>query len=500
MTGASRPGPVLQLSAISKHYQGVAALEQVDLEAHAGEVHALLGGNGAGKSTLAKIIAGALRPSSGSLRIDDVDRQFRSPADSLGAGIAMVYQDGSLIPTLSIAANLKLGRERWLSRRAAIEDEAQQLLRAIGCELDPRLRVDALDRAGRRLVEITRAIARGARVVVLDEPSAELAPAERVALRRALAALRARGVAVLLISHAIDEALADCERITVLKQGRCIGSGTAASRSHAEWRRLLVAADAPTPKLPTLPAGGLPGLPLLSVEAVALGPRLHAMSFTVKAGEVLGILGLAGSGATDVARLIAGASGSGWRGAMRLQGRPFRPRSSRAAVRAGVACVTGDRQREGGFDTMSAEDNIYLGALAAAHGWRFRYSPASRRRIAGDWLERLAIVALDPGLALGAYSGGNRQKLVVAKTLAQQPTLVVFDEPTRGVDLNAVPLIRKAIRGLAGAGGAAIVVSSDAAELLAVADRILLARSGRIVDACDARRTSAEAIMARLLD
>ncbi len=485
----------MRITGGSKRYGGTHVLDNVDFEIYAGEVHALLGENGAGKSTLAKIIAGAVRLSCGSLTISGEVKHFRSPADSLSAGVAMVYQETSLIPTMTVAQNLQLGHEPWINRSSSINDRARRILQSLHFNVDPRAVVEKLSLAQRQMVEIARAVQSNARVIIFDEPTASLSPAERRRFFGLLCTLRKRGLGLVFITHALEEALKVSDRITVLRDGKRLTCAPVAAFDRPTLVRLTVGRDFVNTRHTT--QGGTRGEKVLAVESVTMGTLVKNMSFSLYAGEVVGITGLIGSGRSEIAKIVAGVfQRDRVRGGMIcLRGRPVRYRTPARAIRDGIVYITEERKLNGFFETMTADDNIYLGSLTAHRGWRFLYSRTARKRISDYWIEKLSIKSSDRRLKLNGYSGGNQQKTVLAKALVQEPQIVFFDEPTRGVDVGAIPQIHEIIRMLAREGKAVVVISSYLPEILSVSDRILVARKGRIVEEFDAASATEDKVM-----
>lgn len=486
--------PLVSIRSGSKKFGGAYALDGVDFEVRAGEIHALLGENGAGKSTLAKVMAGAVQLSSGSLLIDNEERHFRSPSDSLAAGIAMVYQETSLIPAMTVAQNLRLGHEPWFSRLGAACADARQALERLNFDIDPLATVETLSPAQRQMVEIARAVELNVRVIIFDEPTASLSPEERDKFFCLLHALRQQGKAIVFITHALEEALSMSDRITVLRDGKRVSCGAAKQYDRSTLVRLMVGRDI---AVSTAPVGGQPsrGEEILVVDGVVTGSSPKGMSFSLRAGEVVGLAGLVGSGRTEVAKMVAGVlpRQPNDEGSIYLRGAPVRFRTPGEAIAAGIVYVTEDRKVDGLFPSMAAGDNIYLSALAKRR-WLGLYSRSEEARLADFWRARLAITALDKNAATSAFSGGNQQKIVIAKALAQDPDVIFFDEPTRGVDVGAVPQIHQVIRGLANEGKVVVVISSYLPEILSLSDRILVAREGEI--AADlARAEASEAVI-----
>jgi ABC-type sugar transport system ATPase subunit len=490
--------PVLRLVGACKIYGGIYALDQVDFEAYPGEVHALIGENGAGKSTVAKIIAGAVPLSEGTLQLDGKAVHFHSPADSLRAGIAMVYQETSLVPTMTVAQNLVLGNERFFTSFAAVKARAREHLWNLGFDIDPLARVEQLSAASRQLVEIARAIRQNARVIIFDEPTASLTPHETQHLFGLLNRLRQGGVAIIFISHALEEVLQMSDRVTILRDGKRTMSGPTSGFDRSSLIRLMVgrelkaAADAP----PSHPRR-LRGEEVVSVRNVTAGKVLKNISLSVYAGEVVGLAGLVGAGRSESAKLVAGVfrSRSIAEGQILLRGKPIHYRSPSDAIRDGVVYITEDRKIDGFFETMTAADNIYVASLKSPKGWSFLYRPTDRDKIADFWTRKLSIASLDQGAKIIEYSGGNQQKVVIAKSLAQDPDVIFFDEPTHGVDVGAIPQIHDAIRALANEGKAVVVISSYMPEILAISDRILVIRSGCVVEEFEAAAATENRIM-----
>ncbi len=496
--------PILKIVAGTKTYGGVHAIEKVDFDVLPGEIHALLGENGAGKSTLCKAIAGAVQLSSGSYFLDGKSVSFGSPGEALEAGVAMVYQETSLVPSMTVAQNLELGREKFVTKFRKINISAQQSQQSLNFNVDPLALVETLGTAKRQMVEIARAVRRDARVIVFDEPTASLTPEEIQYLFHLLNRLRSQGVAIIFISHALEEALQIADRITVLRDGQLVGTAPASDLDRDSVIRMMVGRDLSamseieaTGRARTATPAKKTRRRVLSVENVTMGSVVKNMSFSVYAGEVVGMAGLVGAGRTEVAQVISGARKRNFLrgGLILLNDKPIRYRVPRQAVRDGIVYITEDRKLDGFFETMTADDNIYLGHLASPKNWRLFYAPKDRKRVADRWIEALGISALKRSLKIIEYSGGNQQKVVVAKSLAQEPQLVIFDEPTRGVDVGAIPQIHASIRALAERGIAVVVISSYLPEILALSDRILVARGGRIVEEMSAADASEDKIM-----
>jgi ABC-type sugar transport system ATPase subunit len=500
--------PILRIVAGSKVYGGIHAIDRVDFELRSGEIHAILGENGAGKSTLCKAISGAIELSSGDYFLAGEKVSFSSPGEALTNGVAMVYQETSLVPSMTVAQNLELGMEKFFTVYRKINIAAQQSQQALNFNVDPLALVETLGTAKRQMVEIARAVRHKARVIIFDEPTASLTPEEMQHLFHLLNSLRSQGVGIVFISHALEEALKVADRITVLRDGKLVRTGPASEFDRPTIVRMMVGREVAATRYGTVETEGAPAPAkpaarqreerrVLSVENVTMGSIVKNMSFSVYEGEVVGVAGLVGSGRTEIAHIICGARKRNFLrgGLIYLNEKPIRYRVPRQAVRDGIVYITEDRKLDGFFETMTADDNIYLGYLAARKVRRILYSLKERKKIADRWVKALSISALKRSLKIVEYSGGNQQKVVVAKSLAQEPSLVIFDEPTRGVDVGAIPQIHASIRALAAEGKAVVVISSYLPEILAVSDRILVARGGRIVEEMAAADASEEKIM-----
>jgi ABC-type sugar transport system ATPase subunit len=494
--------PVLRVSHGSKIYGGVHAIEDIDFTLYPGEVHALVGENGAGKSTLCKAIAGAIRLTSGTIELDGAPVAFDGPRDALAAGICMVYQETSLVPSMTAAQNIELGNEKLITRFRTLNIQAQQLLQSLNFHVDPATPVALLGTAKRQMVEIARAVYNKARIIIFDEPTASLTPEEIVHFFHLVRNLRAQGVAIIYISHALEESLQISDRVTVLRDGRLVVTARTAEMTRERLVRAMVGRDITQThyaKHREAAAERRPGRreKVLTVENVTMGMVVKNMSFSVYAGEVVGIAGLIGSGRTEIAKIVYGALKRNLinGGTIKLRGKPIRFRVPKQAINAGICYITEDRKLNGFFETMRIDDNVYIGKLATRAGWRFLLSRIMRGKLASYWVERLKIAALQRKARIVELSGGNQQKVVIAKSLVQDPSIVIFDEPTRGVDVATIPEIHAQIRRLAEEGKAVVVISSYLPEILAVSDRILVARLGRIVAEFDAATATEDKIM-----
>jgi ABC-type sugar transport system ATPase subunit len=489
--------PVLEIVGGSKIYGGVHAIEGVNFNLYPGEVHALVGENGAGKSTLCKVIAGAIELTSGEYRLEGKPVDFDQPRDALNAGICMVYQETSLVPTMTAAQNIELGNEKLLTRFRTLNIQAQQLLQSLNFHVDPATPVAMLGTAKKQMVEIARAIYNKARIIIFDEPTASLTPEEIVHFFHLVRDLRARGVSIIYISHALEESLQIADRITVLRDGRLVITAPAKQLTRESLVQHMVGREVAQAVYGGKKSTHHRREKVLTVENVTMGMAVKNMSFSVYAGEVVGIAGLIGSGRTEIAKVIYGALKRNLvnGGTIRLRGKPIRYRVPRQAINDGIAYITEDRKANGFFETMVVDDNVYLGKLATRKGFSFLLSQARRSKLANYWVDRLKISALQRKARIIELSGGNQQKVVLAKTLVQEPSIIIFDEPTRGVDVGTIPHIHAEIRRLADEGKAVVVISSYLPEILAVSDRILVARTGRIVAEFDAAEATQDKIL-----
>jgi ABC-type sugar transport system ATPase subunit len=493
--------PVLRIIDGSKIYGGVHAIENVDFDLFPGEVHALVGENGAGKSTLCKAIAGAIQLTSGEFHLDGKPVRFESPRDALAAGICMVYQETSLVPTMTAAQNIELGNEKLFTRFRTLNIQAQQLLQSLNFHVDPATPIGMLGTAKRQMVEIARAVYNKARIIIFDEPTASLTPEEIVHFFNLVRDLRSRGVGVIYISHALEESLQISDRVTVLRDGKLVVTARTAEMTREKLVRFMIGRDISQTYYSHQEGHAVRRRErrgkVLTVENVTMGAIVKNMSFSVYAGEVVGIAGLIGSGRTEIAKIIYGALKRNLinGGTIKLRGKPIRYKVPKQAINDGIAYITEDRKLNGYFETMVVDDNIYIGKLATRAGWRFLLSWANRAKLANYWVERLKISALQRKARIVEFSGGNQQKVVIAKSLVQDPDIIIFDEPTRGVDVGTIPEIHAQIRALADEGKAVVVISSYLPEVLSISDRILVARSGRIVAEFDAADATEDKIM-----
>jgi simple sugar transport system ATP-binding protein len=490
---------LLEVRNVTKEYRGVPAISNVSLALEGGRVHAILGENGAGKSTLTKIIAGAVKPTSGEMLLDGKPISFSSPGDALKSGIAMVFQETSLVPSLTVAQNLFLGDEKVFNRLRGLYIAAQQFLQSLNFPVDPAANVSTLGAAQRQMVEIARAVRKNARIIIFDEPTATLTPEEKHHFFDLIERLKERGVAIVFISHALEEALSISDKITVLRDGQHVVTDDTANFDRDKIIRSMVGRSL-SDQLYSRDAGQKVrshGRKMLSIQNLSMRRVVRNTSFSVYAGQVTGVFGLIGSGRTESVKVAAGVVKRNFfhGGIVRLLGKAVRYRTPRPAVREGIAYVTEDRKLEGIFETMSIAESIHIGQLAASKSRSWLVSRRDMKEIAARWIHALSIRAINSNARVLELSGGNQQKVVIAKSLVQDPRIIIFDEPTRGVDVGAIAEIHQIINDLADKGLAVVVISSYLPEILNLSDRILVARQGRIVEEFSVEEATEEKIM-----
>ncbi|WP_417686669.1 sugar ABC transporter ATP-binding protein [Roseibium sp.] len=491
--------PILELRNGTKDYRGVSAVKDVSFTLLPGEVHALLGENGAGKSTLTKMLAGVVQPTAGEVFLDGGQVSLPTPADALSKGIAMVYQETSLVPSLTVAQNLYLTDRKPFHRLRGIYIAGQQFLQSLNFHVDPTALVSSLGAGQKQMVEIARAVHHNARVIIFDEPTATLTPEEKHQFFALVARLRQRGVSIIFISHALEEALQISDRITVMRDGEHVITAPTSSFDRDKIISAMVGRSLSDELYGAHPDRAVrrAGNKVLSVQNLSMNNVVRNTSFSVFAGQITGVFGLIGSGRTEAAKVVAGVLKRDFfhGGEVRLDGRSVRYRVPRPAVKDGIIYVTEDRKQEGFFETMSIAENIHMGALAGGQTRSTTISMREMREIADEWIKALSVRAINGDARVIELSGGNQQKVVVAKALVQKPKLVIFDEPTRGVDVGAIAEIHALINRLADDGIAVMVISSYLPEVLHLSDRILVCRQGRIVEEFDGRNANEETIM-----
>ena len=478
---------LLELIGITKVYPGVTALKDVSLTVRRGEVLGLVGENGAGKSTLMKVLGGVVAPTVGTIRIDGRDHAAMTINDAARAGIAFVHQELNLFENLDVAANVFIGREPRKGGPLRLVDErrlhrqVEPLLQRLGVDFAPDAPVAELSIAQRQMVEIAKALSIDARVIIMDEPTSSLTLTETERLLRVIADLKARGVSIIYISHRLNEIKSCADRVVCLRDGRTVGELARDEISHAAMIRLMIGRDLRSLYIPpgTAPADG--GCEVAQVVTPAFPDR--PVSLTVRRGEILGLAGLIGSGRTTLARTMFGADRL-LGGEIRLDGKPLRIGSPREAIGHGIYLVPEDRKRSGLVLDMPIRENVSLASLRS-HARMMLVSRASEQRAAEAQRKSLSIKAPSVDVDAATLSGGNQQKVVLGKWLSMNPRVVIFDEPTRGIDVGAKTEIYQLMRVLADRGVAILMISSDMEEVIGVSDRIAVMHEGAISGSLD---------------
>jgi rhamnose transport system ATP-binding protein len=486
---------LLQLSAVTKSFGAVRALKGVSFDLQAGEVHALLGENGAGKSTLIKVITGAHQPDGGSIEINGERVAHLTPASAHKLGIACIYQQPALFPDLTVAENIGLRLEPASALRkvnwATRHNRAEELLKRIGAEISPDAEVRSLSMPEQQLVEIACALGAGARIVIMDEPTASLTQKEQHLLFAVVKDLRASGVGVIYISHRLEEIFQLADRVTVLRDGESVGTNKVGEMNEASLIKLMVGREVSAIYPPSESAAGNVVLSLKNLGCTVGGVK--NISLDVRAGEIVGMAGLVGAGRTELARVLFGITPAD-SGDILLNGQRITISTPKEAVAHGIAYVPEDRRRHGVIlempiahnMTMAVHDHVFPGAWL-----RF----GAEKQLAQDFIRELGVKAYGPDAPGGSLSGGNQQKVSLARWLATKPKLLILDEPTQGVDVGAKSEIHKIIRRLAKEGLAVLMISSDLPEVLGMSDRIAVMRGGTITAILPAK-TDAHEVMA----
>jgi len=491
--------PIIKMECITKSYKGVPAIKEIDFDLRKGEIHALLGENGAGKSTLTKVMAGAVEANAGKMIFNGRKVSFTSPHEALNAGIAMVFQETSLVPSMTVAQNLYLGSENFLNRLRGIYISAQQFLQSLDFPVDPAAMVETLGNAKQQMVEIARAVQHNAKVIIFDEPTSSLTPEEKRHFFALLLRLKGDGVSIIFISHALDEALEISDRITILRDGEWVATDDTTKFNREKIIKAMVGrtlseelyrhqSEAETRK---------PGKKVLSVRDISRGKMVRNNSFSVFEGQITGVFGLVGSGRTETFKVISGIDKRDFLrgGTIELNDKPVRYYTPHEAIGGGIVYVTENRKTEGIFETMTIGENIFAGFLSSGrkNGWIIRLKDL--QKLAGQWIKELNIKTINKNARVVELSGGNQQKTVIAKSLTQEPCIIIFDEPTHGVDVGSIGEIHQMINKLADKGIAVVVISSHLPEIMNLSDRILVCRQGRIVEEFSPADTTEEEIM-----
>ncbi|WP_298455924.1 sugar ABC transporter ATP-binding protein [uncultured Cellulomonas sp.] len=481
--------PAVRMRAIHKSFDGVPVLKDVDFEVRPGEVHALAGGNGAGKSTLMKILQGVYSKDSGAIEVDGRAVALSSTHDARAVGIGMVFQEFSLVPTLTVAQNIFLGVEPLASgliRDREAVARSREVFARMEVDVDPEATLGQLGTAYWQLTEIAKALAQDARILIMDEPTASLAKHEADTLFDLVGRLKARGISVIYISHRMDEVFRIADRITILRDGRClltealsdltpaqVVEGIVGQQMDGELEYRLRAAHSGSAD-----STGAAAVPVIELRGVTAGPRVQDISFSIGRGEIVGVAGLMGSGRTELARALFGIDPI-TSGEVLIRGRAVKLANPRTSIAAGIAMIPEDRRAQGLVLDHSVRDNLLLPLLG-----RFRRGPLvddrAARTAARELIQRFRIKVADDSRAVRRLSGGNQQKVVIAKWLGTDPAVLLMDEPTAGVDIGTKTEILETIRALADEGMAVLVISSEYSELLAVSDRVVVLRDGKV--------------------
>ncbi|MFT4231217.1 MAG: sugar ABC transporter ATP-binding protein [Leucobacter sp.] len=493
-TPRAATAPLLELRHVSKTFGQVIALRDADLALSPGSIHALVGENGAGKSTLVKIIAGVYRRDDGDMSLAGESVDFSSTAEAKRAGIAVIYQEPTLFPDLSVTENIFMGRQPrgrfGRIDRPRMRAEVEDLFGRLGVTMDPDRTADGLSIADQQMIEIAKAISLDARVLIMDEPTAALSGVEVDRLFHVARALRDEGRALVFISHRFDEVFSLCDTITVMRDGSYVSTraieettpdGVVAEMVGREITELF-------PKTQTEI-----GEPLLEVEGLTAPGVFHDISFTVRAGEVVGLAGLVGAGRSEVARAVFGVDGY-THGTVKVAGRAVPRGRPTAAMRAGIALVPEDRRKQGLVLEESVARNtasVILGSIA-----RLGFiTSGAEHRAARPWSEQLSVKTSAMSTLAGTLSGGNQQKVVLGKWLATEPRVLIIDEPTRGIDVGTKAEVHRLLSALAGQGMAVLMISSELPEVLGMADRVVVMREGRVTATIDREHATQENVM-----
>lgn len=487
---------MLTVSEVSKSFPGVKSLDRVSFSAEAGEVHALLGENGAGKSTLVKIIAGVYQPDEGGLSLEGRKRAWGSPHDAQDAGVHLIHQELVLFPDLTVSENILIGQQPrgrfGLIDKGAERRIAREQLAALGHPLDPDTLVRDLAVADQQLVEIAKAMLAEAKVLILDEPTAVLSGREAAVLFERMRALKAQGVAVIYISHRLEEIFEIADRVTVLKDGQLIDTKPIAELTRESMITMMVGRTI-ADLYPPLKGAAEDAEEVLQVEGVSVGQRVRKASFSLKRGEILGLAGLVGAGRTDLAHGLFGATPL-VSGHVYLEGKEVTPLTPAKAIGLGIGFLTEDRKAEGLFLEMSLAANVTAPALSdISTAWR--RDGREENRIATEAIQQFSIAAHTPHVKVVSLSGGNQQKVLFGRWVRSSGKVLILDEPTRGVDVGAKSEIYRIIRALADQGIAILMISSELPEILGMCHRVVVMREGLVTGELSGGELSEEAIL-----
>ncbi|MBM6596317.1 galactofuranose ABC transporter, ATP-binding protein YtfR [Microvirga pudoricolor] len=488
--------PLLELAGLSKAFPGVQALDGVDFRLQRGEIHALLGENGAGKSTLIKVLTGVFRRDAGVVRLDGREIEARDPADALALGIGTVYQEVNMLPNLSVAENLFIGRQPsrfGLVATREIRRRSEAILSGYGLDINVADPLGTFSVAVQQIVAIARAVDLSAKVLILDEPTASLDAGEVNTLFGILRGLKAKGIGIVFVTHFLDQVYAVCDRITVLRNGRLVGSRETAALPRLELVSMMLGRELAEEALHRNHRPPVIGEPIIAFKDYGKNRLVAPFDLALRRGEVVGLAGLLGSGRTETAKLVFGIEKTD-HGQAYVDGKPVRIASPRDAARLGFGFCPEDRKSEGIVAELSVRENIIL-ALQAQRGW-LRLLPRGRQdEIASRFIKLLDIRTSDAEKPIGLLSGGNQQKAMLARWLATEPRFLILDEPTRGIDVGAHAEIIRLIESLCEDGLALLVISSELEEIAAYSDRVVVLRDRRHVRELSGTEVSADAIM-----
>jgi ABC-type sugar transport system ATPase subunit len=483
---------ILEALGISKTFGGNAAVRRIDLAIAAGEVHCLVGENGAGKSTIIKMISGQYAPDEGELRLFGAPVRFRGPLDARDAGIAIIHQELQLVPQMSIAENIVLGRWPTQGGGVAFKEArriAQAILPSLGVRLPADTPVERLSTGQQQLVEIARALAFKSKLLILDEPTASLSNPEAERLMAIVSELRGRGLGILYISHRLEEVFRLADKISVMRDGRLVTTAPASKLDHARVVAMMVGEHEPL----KLAHDRKPGRTILKTVGLSRTGIFSDVTIEVRAGEIVGLAGLVGAGRSDVARCLFGADMPD-SGRIEVDGKAVSIATPRDAIGFGFAMVPEDRKAQGLVLVGSVADNLTLSAQRqiSSAGW---ISPQAEAALVAGYIEKLRIRAASTDISIDTLSGGNQQKVILARWLATKPRLMILDEPTRGIDVGAKAEIHRVIAGMVEQGAGVLLISSELPELMALSDRIYVMRAGRIAAELARGGASEQAIM-----
>jgi len=485
---------VVDMRQITKVFPGVVALDSVNFDCDRGEVHALVGENGAGKSTLVKILSGVYEPDGGEILLNGKQVRIPSPYAAQQLGISIIYQELNLLPDLNVAENVFLGREPrnflgFLDIHS-LENQAHDVLHRLGVDINPRTPLRRLTVAQQQMVEIAKAISLNAQIVIMDEPSATLGGQDLERLFEVITALKKQGVTVIYISHRLAEIFQVADRVTVFKDGRVVGTSPIAEIDRSTMVRMMIGRSFSE----TFPArGGSPGEEVLSIQNLTSGRALQDITLSVRRGEIVSLAGLTGSGRTELARAIFGARRID-QGEIRISGKPVKMKNPRDALKNNIGFLTEDRNEEGLVLGLSVQHNAALPSLKQRQRWGV-LNLSAEEKVVKEKVDELSIRTPSLGQGVEFLSGGNRQKVVLAKWLITNPELLIFDEPTRGIDVGAKSEIWHLMRSLADQGKGILMISSELPEVIGMSDRIVVIHRGRVVGEIAGVQATEEQVM-----